>query len=277
MLPLLFSALLENANTFLVVLSFVLHIPDEHTAVPAAAEGPTCRIFSGALWQQDCGSCAAFAAATLAAMRACLWRKEDVVPSPFRIFDCSNSTCDEGMDVAHAAAIIDFGVGDIDASPQRYGLQCDLRWEARPPEPLRVTHKRILRTKEIRAAILFAGPVLGSMFQTTWRDGETGVYHSLIQQHPLLSSSQQPSSMRHAIVVVGWDRDGNWIVQNSWGEEWGDGHGRGRIAPNVLAHAIDPTIHLMLRICTCALTACVSGLLLCFVSERCGASSRAVP
>jgi hypothetical protein len=237
-MPPLLWALLRNSNVFLVVLAYTMHIPDEHTAVPKAS---TCRIFTGALSQQECGSCAAFATSTLSAMRACLRRQEDVIPSPFRVFDCTNATCDSGLDVARAAAVIDFGVGDIDASPHRYGLPCDLRWEARPPEPLRVKHRYIDGAWEIKASILFAGPVLGSILQPLFREEKTGVYITLVNPSPFLA---QLSKKRHAIVVVGWDRDGNWIIQNSWGEEWGDGYGRGRIAPDVLAYAIDPTVHI---------------------------------
>ena len=32
-------------------------------------------------------------------------------------------------------------------------------------------------------------------------------------------------SANHAITIVGFDADGNWIMKNSWGEDWGtDGY-----------------------------------------------------
>ena len=30
------------------------------------------------------------------------------------------------------------------------------------------------------------------------------------------------SLINHAVVVVGYDSDGNWIVKNSWGTGWGE-------------------------------------------------------
>ena len=143
-----------------------------------------------------------------------------------------------------AASFANFGVVDIDASPHSYGFLCDLRWEHRLKQFLVVTNKLVWSHREIKAAILFSGPVLGSIKHTMWRNQETGVYHTL----------EPAAGKRHAVVVVGWDNRGNWIVQNSWGEEWGDGHGRGRIAADLLQHVIDPTVDTMLKICLYSLT-----------------------
>lgn len=35
--------------------------------------------------------------------------------------------------------------------------------------------------------------------------------------------SSNPEDANHAMLVVGFDQDGNWILKNSWGEYWGDG------------------------------------------------------
>jgi hypothetical protein len=75
------------------------------------------------------------------------------------------------------------------------------------------------------------------------RNSKTGVYFA--------DSSQQDDDDPldiHAMVLVGWDEDGNWIVQNSWGNQWGDGMGRGRISPGLLLHITDPTVLIMFRI-----------------------------
>lgn len=41
-------------------------------------------------------------------------------------------------------------------------------------------------------------------------------------QTPIFAISERYFGGSHAIIIVGWDKDG-WIIQNSWGENWGDG------------------------------------------------------
>jgi hypothetical protein len=259
----LISELIDDANVFLVLLSYLLHIPAEYTSIPKSS---SCRIFSAALHQRECGSCAAFAVSTLSAMKACIQENEDFIPSPFRVFDCTNATCDTGVTITRAASIVEFGVGDIDASPRHYGLRCDLQWGQHRPTRLHITGHVISRKQQIKAAILFTGPVAGSMTRPIWRDWKSGVYHSLPADHPFASSV---SKTLHAVVVVGWDSDDNWIIQNSWGREWGDEHGRGRVAADLLVDVNDPTIHIMKRFLTCCVLACMGGLLILAAVDLC--------
>ena len=39
-------------------------------------------------------------------------------------------------------------------------------------------------------------------------------------QYPLLAISNKYFGGSHAIIIVGWEKDG-WVIQNSWGEKWG--------------------------------------------------------
>ena len=184
----------------------LLPLPDEYTAVPTSSG---CRIFNAALAQGQCGSCAAFAVATAAAMRLCIHDRRDFIPSPFRLFDCADTTCDKGLSLPSAAAIAQFGLGDIDASAHRYGLPCDHRHEHRLRELL--SPRLITDPHRIRRALYRHGPMPGAV---------------------------RHDATRHALVVVGWG-PGRWIVQNSWGEDWGDGHGRGNISQAALLGAVD--------------------------------------
>lgn len=44
----------------------------------------------------------------------------------------------------------------------------------------------------------------------------------LSSQTPILAVSDSYFGGSHAIIIIGWEKDG-WVVQNSWGENWGNG------------------------------------------------------
>lgn len=182
-------------------------MPDEFTTVPQSS---SCRVFNTVMSQGDCGSCAAFATAYAIAMRLCLRDGTDFIPSPFRIFDCSGHSCDQGLPLPLAMAIAQYGVSDLQDSPPRYGLPCDLRWEQHTPahlSPVALTDRR-----RIKESLINFGPLPAS----------TLAFHH-----------------RHAIVLLGWDQDG-WLIQNSWGENAEDDRlGRRHIPYEDVAFALD--------------------------------------
>ena len=237
------------SNVVLRILSYLLTIPSEYSIIPHASD---CLIFTAALSQGDCGACAAFAVSTLLAIRACLYETEDFIPSPYRIFDCANASCNGGLSVIHAASIANFGVGDIQESAQRFGLPCDLRWEhhARRASRLSISAIGMNDPIQIKVTLLLFGPILASGVATSHDvsvpDPSTGVYNHPIE-HPY----------KHALVLVGWDSSSNWIVQNSWGTTWGDEYGRGRISHDVLLYAFDPIASTVLNVCSVAILICV--------------------
>lgn len=235
---------MKSANLLLFLFSRILHLPPEYNTVPPTTQ---CRVFRTALSQEDCGACAAFAVSTFVAMHTCLDNNEDFVPSPYRIFDCANGTCDQGVSFGHALSAVQYGVEDLGDSEPVYGMQCNLRWERRTRQTARLTHV-ISDQLQIKTAVAFFGPLLGSMSHLIYRDPDTRAYR--------LIDDNASAAKLHAVVVVGWDTEGNWIVQNSWGEKWGDGFGRGRIAPNILAFAFDPSIRMCIRVCYACLSLC---------------------
>lgn len=68
----------------------------------------------------------------------------------------------------------------------------------------------------IKNAIYYNGPVSVTMYvYSDFQAYESGCYYNSC-----------PSSLNHAVVLVGWDDSycdgqGAWILRNSWGEEWG--------------------------------------------------------
>ena len=229
------SRLIGPSNWVLLLLSHVISIPVQYTTVPSAnSTASRCRIYQSALSQRDCGACAAFAVAALVSMQTCLYEDEDFIPSPFRIFDCSNSTCESGVPIFRAAAIANFGIGDLRDSEEKFGLQCDFRWENHKRRRLGITGLFIDDPMEIKAALLLFGPLLGTIRFPIYRNIHTGAY--------MFSNGGKKVDDTHAVVIVGWDEASNWIVQNSWGDEWGDGKGRGRLDHGALVRAFDPSV-----------------------------------
>ena len=237
------------SNVVLRILSYILTIPPEYSIIPHASD---CRIFTAALSQGNCGACAAFAVSTLLAMRTCLYETEDFIPSPYRIFDCANTSCNSGLSVIHAASIANFGVGDIKESAQRFGLPCDLRWEhhARRASHLSVSSIGINDPIQIKVTLLLFGPILATSHDVSSPDPDTGVYNQPIDR-----------PKKHALVLVGWGSSSNWIVQNSWGTTWGDEYGRGRVSHDVLLYAFDPIASTVLNVCSVGMLICVLGLI----------------
>lgn len=234
--------MLGPRNLLLFALSRLVRFPPHHTTVPARSD---CRIYHEALSQEDCGACAAFAVSALVAMRACLYEGRDYIPSPYRIFDCAGAKCEMGLSPLRAVAVANFGVGDLRDSEQRFGLPCDLRWEQQVQ--LRLEGLLIYDALQIKAALLFFGPLLGAARFPVDRDNLTGVYNF-----------QSNEAHQHAMVVVGWAADGTWIVQNSWGDEWGDDRGRGRVSQDVIVHAIDPSMGLLKDMYLVAIAFCLA-------------------
>jgi C1A family cysteine protease len=56
------------------------------------------------------------------------------------------------------------------------------------------------------------GPLSVAIDSTTWKLYKRGVY------------TDCPTTLKysHAVVLVGIERDGTWIIRNSWGRGWGD-------------------------------------------------------
>ena len=147
------------------------------------------------------------------------------LPSPYRIFDCGNGTCDGGMNLMTLDRVMRAGVNDLMKSPAVYGLGClkDGSSYLHSIQSYVVVCSRHL----IKREILHYGPIIASVpFSNYFADytNDSGVY----------VESDPANAILHAIAVIGWgnateDEPEHWLIQNSWSRNWGDG-GRGKIS-----------------------------------------------
>jgi Papain family cysteine protease len=156
-------------------------------------------------------------------MRSCK-KGLNELPSPYRIFDCGNGTCDDGMSLLTLDRVMRVGVNDLMKSPAAYSLGClkdgssDLHYIQ--------SYVVICSSYLIKRELLHFGPIIAvvpfSDYFSDYTSG-SGVY----------VESDTANARIHAIAVIGWgnateDEPEHWLVQNSWSREWGDG-GRGKI------------------------------------------------
>lgn len=78
------------------------------------------------------------------------------------------------------------------------------------------TYYRCYSEKDVKRAILEGGAVLIGI----------PIYKSLKRdQHKPTDEEKKDQKGFHALAIVGWTKDGRWIVQNSWSKSWGyDGY-----------------------------------------------------
>jgi C1A family cysteine protease len=70
----------------------------------------------------------------------------------------------------------------------------------------------------IQSALLETGILMASCATTKHWDDPTSGY---IKYDP-----KEPDDSGHAFAIVGWTGDGHFIIQNSWGYDWGVGFGK---------------------------------------------------
>ena len=214
---------------------------------------PPCRIFSRPAFSQDgCGACVAYAVSTAHAMRECLQRGVDTIPSPHWLFDCAGGRCSQGSVVGQVVDVLGRGVPDVDK-----GAEFNCSSEIISFEPRRLSlfiidnsDESLLKTE----LFVYHNPVLAviqpdrdmalypyrriydtegmeELLRAQFTDGE---WASVLKTrpHPLpVYHITGPPLLPHMVVVLGWgsEPEPHWVVQNSWGDEWGD-NGRGKIA-----------------------------------------------
>ena len=219
----------------------------------ASAPHPPCRILSPdhVFAQNGCGACAAFAVATAAAVRACVREKRDWIPSPHRLFACGGGKCKGGSVIGRLVyalnkdgLITELTDNETDADFQQPCPQGGTAEEAkmshysvgRPHwyDVYLLDHKSELQIKQ--ELYIYHNPVL---MVAEPDDQMFGYRKSTYTPLPVFHPSAPVVQPSHLMVILGWGStpEPHWIVQNSWGERWGD-HGRGKLAPDSVVSAM---------------------------------------
>ncbi|KAL4508155.1 hypothetical protein ABPG72_021528 [Tetrahymena utriculariae] len=73
---------------------------------------------------------------------------------------------------------------------------------------------KLQQTSEDLKSSLNFSPVTVSVDASNWSSYQSGVFDNCGE-----TTEQQ---LNHAVITVGYDTDGNWIIRNSWSTSWGE-------------------------------------------------------
>ena len=69
---------------------------------------------------------------------------------------------------------------------------------------------------EIKQMLLDEGPLMVGIYANTkFQYYSSGVFNGC-------GTTTNYYNMNHAVLLYGWDLDGNWLIKNSWGTDWGE-------------------------------------------------------
>jgi hypothetical protein len=276
-----FDLLLPSLMLFHLMFTFL--VSRSHPPFPTHFElsdpSGRCRIFNrSAFSQKGCGACAAFAVSTTFAMRECVQRGEDFIPSPYWLFNCGKGECQNGSFVGSLVGVLN-GAGrmeDIDDinAVKEFGKPCDVHVkhgrESGSGRGVRFPTQTVFRTLHDDELVLktelfvFKNPVMavvkpdlgmsvypfkrhapdfslkrGDYYMWARKKNRDGTFSRnrilFVKKNgpiPVYHISEETFE-QHLIVILGWgsDPEPHWIIQNSWGTEWGE-RGRGKLAMN---------------------------------------------
>lgn len=176
--------------------------------------------------QQKCGSCWAFAGSTSLAMRFCVASKGaiNVVLSPQDSISCDDGNwgCDGGnreytWDYYKTTGIVSetcfpysSGKGDVEECVSK--CKNGEEWKKYKVKD----YQTIYGVNDIKNQLLTEGPVhTGFTVFEDFMQYKSGIYQ--------YTSGKYLGG--HSVVIIGWGIENGikyWIVQNSWGENWGE-------------------------------------------------------
>lgn len=203
------------STLFAAIVGMLVAPPLEYDATEGAS---SCRIDNMVFQQGQCGACLAFASAIALGYRICLNDHIDFVPSPFRIFDCLAKSCTEGLTITDVEGARIQGIGDLNATPARFEWGC--KFEEASVVSSWVGYFAYGETS-MKTDIYLFGPAVTSIYV----DPLFYMYRGTPDVYQLTHVKKRPPTHEstHAVAIIGWgDRpEPHWVIQNSWGADWG--------------------------------------------------------
>lgn len=183
-------------------------------------------------FQGDCNACSSFAlAAAIEALWAIAHPGQAIAVSAGFIHTCLGNNgemdpaqiCANGVDIGRACSLVQAN-GYALASPNDYPFnptQCPIAVRAGAISGF----APIVGRDAAQAYLANNGPFVADLY--IWQD----FFGYNIAQAPAYVPHMEQAPHLHSVCVVGFNPTG-WIVKNSFGPEWGDGHGFATIAYN---------------------------------------------
>ncbi|EAR95827.1 papain family cysteine protease (macronuclear) [Tetrahymena thermophila SB210] len=178
--------------------------------------------------QGSCGSCWSFSAAGLMESFNFISNKALVDFSEQQLVDCvipangySSQGCNGGWPVQCLDYASKVGITTLQSYPyvaiQKKCAVTGTNNGFKPKKWIQIPNT----SNDLKSALNFS-PVSVLVDASTWGQYKSGIYNGCNQSNIRLN---------HAVLAVGYDQQGNWIVKNSWSTSWGE-NGYIRLAPN---------------------------------------------
>ncbi|EAR95836.2 papain family cysteine protease (macronuclear) [Tetrahymena thermophila SB210] len=178
--------------------------------------------------QGNCGSCWSFSAAALMESFNFIQNNTLVDFSEQQLVDCvipANGYYSYGCSGGAAVYCLDYaskvGITTLDKYPYvRIQKNCNVTGTNngyKPKQWIKVPNT----SNDLKSALNFS-PVSVVVDATNWDNYESGIFNGCDQSN---------ISLNHAVLAIGYDQQGNWIIKNSWSHYWGE-NGFMRLAAN---------------------------------------------
>ena len=210
-------------NVFAAAVGLFFSPPDVFDATEGASN---CRVGHIIFQQGSCSACLAFASSAALGYRMCLNENQDFMPSPFRMFDCLAEDCEHGLTITSVEGVRMLGIGDINATPPIFGWGCEFKQDTAISDWVGYF---AYGEASMKTDIYLFGPAVADIFVDPLFHMYRGLPDVFQMEHISRIPLKTINSL-HAVVIVGWgtDPEPHWVIQNSWGVDWGR-YGRAKI------------------------------------------------
>ncbi|KAL4435113.1 hypothetical protein ABPG74_003606 [Tetrahymena malaccensis] len=196
----------------------------QEAQLPASFDWRDYGILSDVKDQGQCGSCWAFSTTGILEALYYMENRQKISFSEQQLVDCAvNSNgfnsygCSGGWPEEALKYVSKFGILKEEQYPY---LAADSKCKVTTPtsDGFKVQSFYFIdKTADALKNTVARIPVSVLVDASTWGSYSSGVYNGC--------GNTQTNNLNHAVVAIGYDEQGNWIIRNSWSTSWGmDGH-----------------------------------------------------